>query len=185
LLEVFGLREKADDYAGTLSGGQRKLLELARAYIALTDPDGARAVLRQAHDILLQRPDLGLLPAEADELRAKVETIRRQGVGGGSSLTTAELRVLPLMATHLSFREIGERLDVPGLVLHDVGVHRTRQRVAGLVAERLEGGQRQALGEPERVRILVEVRLQPVRRRLPRRVREGGRSRRRRARALG
>ena len=86
------------------------LLELARAYIALTDPDGARAVLRQAHDILQQRPDLGLLPAEADELRAKVETIRRQGVGGGSSLTTAELRVLPLMATHLSFREIGERL---------------------------------------------------------------------------
>jgi LuxR family maltose regulon positive regulatory protein len=86
------------------------LLELARAYIALTDPDGARAVLRQAHDILQQRPDLGLLPAEADKLRAKVETIRRQGVGGGSSLTTAELRVLPLMATHLSFREIGERL---------------------------------------------------------------------------
>src|SRR5688500_18841945 len=31
LLEVFGLAEKADDYAGTLSGGQRKLLELARA----------------------------------------------------------------------------------------------------------------------------------------------------------
>ena len=31
LLSVFGLAEKADDYAGTLSGGQRKLLELARA----------------------------------------------------------------------------------------------------------------------------------------------------------
>jgi branched-chain amino acid transport system ATP-binding protein len=31
LLEVFGLAAKADDYAGTLSGGQRKLLELARA----------------------------------------------------------------------------------------------------------------------------------------------------------
>ena len=31
LLEVFGLRDKASDYAGTLSGGQRKLLELARA----------------------------------------------------------------------------------------------------------------------------------------------------------
>jgi branched-chain amino acid transport system ATP-binding protein len=31
LLEVFGLATKAEDYAGTLSGGQRKLLELARA----------------------------------------------------------------------------------------------------------------------------------------------------------
>ena len=30
-LEVFGLAAKAQDYAGTLSGGQRKLLELARA----------------------------------------------------------------------------------------------------------------------------------------------------------
>jgi len=31
LLRVFGLAAKANDYAGTLSGGQRKLLELARA----------------------------------------------------------------------------------------------------------------------------------------------------------
>jgi neutral amino acid transport system ATP-binding protein len=31
LLEVFGLAGKADDYAGTLSGGQRKLLEMASA----------------------------------------------------------------------------------------------------------------------------------------------------------
>ena len=29
---------------------------------------------------------------------------------GGLSLTTAELRLLPLLATHLTFREIGERL---------------------------------------------------------------------------
>jgi LuxR family maltose regulon positive regulatory protein len=85
------------------------LLELARAYIALTDPGGARAVLRQGHDILQQRPDLGVLADEADELRARVETIAREGVGG-SSLTTAELRILPLLATHLTFREIAERL---------------------------------------------------------------------------
>ena len=38
------------------------LLEMARAYIALADAGGARAVLRQANDIFQQRPDLGVLP---------------------------------------------------------------------------------------------------------------------------
>ena len=36
----------------------------------------------------------------------------RVGAPGASSLTTAELRLLPLLPTHLSFREIGERLFV-------------------------------------------------------------------------
>jgi neutral amino acid transport system ATP-binding protein len=34
LLDVFNLTDLADEYAGTLSGGQRKLLELARALMA-------------------------------------------------------------------------------------------------------------------------------------------------------
>ena len=87
------------------------LLEMARAYIALADPGGARAVLRQASDIFQQRPDLGNLPDIADELRTKVDTVSA-GAMGASSLTTAELRLLPLLPTHLSFREIGERLFV-------------------------------------------------------------------------
>jgi LuxR family maltose regulon positive regulatory protein len=89
----------------------RALLEMARAYIALTDPGGARAVLRQANDIFQQRPALGNLPQQADELRAKVETVQAEGLGA-SSLTTAELRLLPLLPTHLSFPQIGERLHI-------------------------------------------------------------------------
>jgi LuxR family transcriptional regulator, maltose regulon positive regulatory protein len=85
------------------------LLELARAYIALGDPDGAHAVLQQADDIFQQRPDLGVLRAQADELRTQLATLRRTGLGG-SSLTAAELRLLPLLPSYLSFREIGERL---------------------------------------------------------------------------
>ena len=84
------------------------LLELAHGYIALGDPDGAHAVLRQADDIVRQRPDLGVLPAQADELRGRLAAMRRTGLGG-SSLTAAELRVLPLLPSYLSFREIGER----------------------------------------------------------------------------
>jgi LuxR family maltose regulon positive regulatory protein len=87
------------------------LLEMARTYIALTDHGGARAVLTQAGDIFQQRPALGNLPQRADELRTKVDSIRA-GALGASSLTTAELRLLPLLPTHLSFREIGDRLFV-------------------------------------------------------------------------
>jgi LuxR family maltose regulon positive regulatory protein len=87
------------------------LLELTRAYLVLGDAAGARLVLREARDILRQRPDLGVLPAQADQLRAQLTRIRA-GTVGVSSLTTAELRLLPLLATHLSFREIGQRLYV-------------------------------------------------------------------------
>ena len=89
----------------------RALLEMARAYVALADPGGARAVLTQADDIFSHRPALGNLPQQAAELRVKVETIRAESLGA-SSLTTAELRLLPLLPTHLSIREIAERLFV-------------------------------------------------------------------------
>ena len=85
------------------------LLELGRAYLALGDPSGVRAVLRQTRDIFEQRPDLGVLPQEAAELRAKLPTIAA-GPGGASSLTTAELRLLPHLCAHLTLKEIGERL---------------------------------------------------------------------------
>jgi LuxR family maltose regulon positive regulatory protein len=85
------------------------LLELGRAYLALDDLAGARAVLRQARDILQLRPDLGILPAQVEELRSRLDTARG-GSTGASSLTAAELRLLPLLATHLTFPEIGQRL---------------------------------------------------------------------------
>jgi LuxR family transcriptional regulator, maltose regulon positive regulatory protein len=87
------------------------LLQLAHAYLTLNDAAGARTVLRQARDILQQRPDLGVLPDQAEELLGTLDSTRG-GAGGASSLTTAELRLLPLLPTHLSFREIGERLYV-------------------------------------------------------------------------
>jgi len=87
------------------------LLELARSYMALADPGGAAAVLRQVHDILQQRPNLGVIPRQAEELQSRLAKIKA-GAVGASSLTAAELRLLPLLSTHLSFREMGERLYV-------------------------------------------------------------------------
>ena len=87
------------------------LLELARGYLALADAAGARVVLREAGAILRLRPDLGSLPREAAELRSTLDSLHVGSVGA-SSLTTAELRLVPLLSTHLSFREIGDRLHV-------------------------------------------------------------------------
>jgi LuxR family maltose regulon positive regulatory protein len=87
----------------------RTLLELGRAYLALGDSSGVAAVLRQADDILQQRPDLGVLPDQAAELRNELSAGPVQ-TGGASSLTAAELRLLPLLPTHLTLEQIAERL---------------------------------------------------------------------------
>jgi LuxR family maltose regulon positive regulatory protein len=89
----------------------QSLVELARAYLLLVDAAGAEAVLDQASAIVQQRPDLGTLPDEVARLRQTA--LQSSGVAAGaSSLTTAELRLLPLLPTHLTLREIGERLHL-------------------------------------------------------------------------
>jgi LuxR family maltose regulon positive regulatory protein len=86
-------------------------LELTRAYLALADVAAARRVLGEVEDLLRWRPDLGTLPEQASQLRSRLDHLRGEVIGA-ASLTTAELRVLPLLATHLTFREIGQRLYV-------------------------------------------------------------------------
>ena len=87
-------------------------LELAKAHLALSDASGATTLSREADEILRRRPALGTLVAEASLVRARLSTVADQSPGWASTLTTAELRLLPLLTTHLSFREIAERLFV-------------------------------------------------------------------------
>jgi neutral amino acid transport system ATP-binding protein len=69
LLEFFKLAELADAYAGTLSGGQRKLLELARAL--MTEP----------RLLLLDEPMAGINPSLGRLLLDYLQQLRReQGV---------------------------------------------------------------------------------------------------------
>jgi LuxR family maltose regulon positive regulatory protein len=84
-------------------------LELARCYLALTDLAAAMTALWEADNVLWQRPDLGVLRGQAEELRAQLGAMRR-GAIGASSLTAAEVRLLRLLGTHHSFREIGGQL---------------------------------------------------------------------------
>jgi LuxR family maltose regulon positive regulatory protein len=87
-------------------------LELGHAYVTLRDQAGARGLLAEAKEILELRPLLGVLGEQVAELEAEIEAMPQTAAGGGSGLTRAELRLLPLLSTHLSFREIGERLFV-------------------------------------------------------------------------
>jgi LuxR family transcriptional regulator, maltose regulon positive regulatory protein len=89
----------------------RARLDLIRAHVALGDTGGARTIMGEVRDMLKLRPDMGTLVVEANELEARLSAIRG-GVAGASSLTVAEIRLLPLLTTHLSFREIGERLYI-------------------------------------------------------------------------
>jgi LuxR family transcriptional regulator, maltose regulon positive regulatory protein len=84
---------------------------MTHAYLGLTDVAGARTVLREVEELLRRRSRLGVLGRRADQLHDRVATMHADGLGA-SSLTAAELRLLPLLGAHLTFREIGERLHV-------------------------------------------------------------------------
>jgi LuxR family maltose regulon positive regulatory protein len=87
-------------------------LELARAHLTLLEVAEAGSLLDEADEIIRRRPGLGALEAEAVELRAECVKASSDQEGRASTLTPAELRLMPLLSSHLSFREIGEQLFV-------------------------------------------------------------------------
>nr|WP_286219433.1 ABC transporter ATP-binding protein [Paraoerskovia sediminicola] len=68
ILGRFKLDTKKDDFAGSLSGGQRKLLEMARAL--MTDPTM----------IMLDEPMAGVNPALVQSLLGHVQALRDEGM---------------------------------------------------------------------------------------------------------
>jgi neutral amino acid transport system ATP-binding protein len=68
LLERFGLTHMRDEYAGTMSGGQRKLLEMARAL--MSDPEL----------LMLDEPMAGVNPALTQSLLSHITALRDEGM---------------------------------------------------------------------------------------------------------
>ncbi len=68
LLERFKLDHMRDEYAGTMSGGQRKLLEMARSLMA--DPTL----------VMLDEPMAGVNPALTQSLLEHVKSLRDEGI---------------------------------------------------------------------------------------------------------
>ena len=85
-------------------------IELTRVHLALADLAGARTLMLEIDQMLRRRPGLGTLVAEAQALRDQLANERGSAALGVSALTAAELRLLPLLSTHLSFPEIGAEL---------------------------------------------------------------------------
>ena len=98
------------DYAAWYDVEARVLL--ARTALRLGDVTGTRTLLAEASRELGRGDDIAVLRAWIDDLWAQVEAFSVTELVGPSSLTTAELRVLALMPTHLSFREMGRSLHV-------------------------------------------------------------------------
>jgi LuxR family maltose regulon positive regulatory protein len=90
----------------------RVRLQLAKTYAAIADQAAARHLLREIDDILAQRPALGALVDQVSEFRKILTSSAQVTVAGGPPLSPAELRLLPYLQTHLTFKQIGERLFV-------------------------------------------------------------------------
>ena len=85
-------------------------IELARVHLALADLAGARTLMWEVDELLRRRPGLGTLVGQAQALRARLSEERGSSAPGASALTAAELRLLPMLSTHLSFPEIAEQM---------------------------------------------------------------------------
>jgi LuxR family maltose regulon positive regulatory protein len=87
-------------------------LELTHAHLALAEVGAARTVLTETERVLEIRPHMGTLIEDARELHDRVRATSGSGGAWAMSLTGAELRLLPYLATHLAFPEIASRLFI-------------------------------------------------------------------------
>jgi LuxR family maltose regulon positive regulatory protein len=87
---------------------------IARAAIRLSDVNGARGLLADASRGIRRLEGAAVLEAWLAESWAQLDSVLGPASVPPSCLTTAELRTLRYLPSHLSFREIGERVYLSG-----------------------------------------------------------------------
>jgi len=87
-------------------------IALARAELRLSDAAAARALIAEASRAARRIPDAVQLQRWINDAWARADAFAAEAVSGHWTLTTAELRVLRFLPSHLSFREIAARLHV-------------------------------------------------------------------------
>jgi LuxR family maltose regulon positive regulatory protein len=131
-------------------------IELGRGFATLRDAPAAEGLLGEIEEILAQVPGLDRLAAQAEELRQEVGAVPELE-GNAAGLTPAELRLLPLLATHLSFREIAERLFVSRNTIKTQAISVYRKLGVSSRSEAISEAHR--LGLDEHLRVLISSEL--------------------------
>ena len=128
-------------------------LELARGLVTLRNADAAQQLLDEAVELLGRLPGFDSLQARAAELQREVNVTPEPEGAHQAGLTRAELRLLPLLATHLSFREIAS-----GCSSRATRSRRRRSRSTASSASRAaarRSPRRSELGLGEHLRVVV------------------------------
>ena len=126
----------------------RLRLQVAMAYEALGERRTVHHLLREIDDLVSEGADVGVLGDQVRNFRSHLEPGTRDRTAGTSPLSPAELRLLPYLQTHLTIREIGERLFVSrntvsseiGSIYRKLGVSSRGEAVSHATAIGLLGG---------------------------------------------
>jgi len=92
-------------------GAEARIL-LAHASLWLADLVGARTLLAEASRLARRTTGAVIFAQWFDDAWSYMDTLAETSLGGPSSLTIAELRILRFLPSHRSFREIAEQLGV-------------------------------------------------------------------------
>ena len=128
-------------------------LELARALLTLRDTRGAGELLDEARELLERSANLGTLAEQVEGLQLEIDLSPEPEGVHHTGLTPAELRLLPLLATHLSFREIAQQLYVSRNTIKTQAISVYRKLGVSSRSEAVAEAQR--LGLEEHLRVVV------------------------------
>ncbi|HSC50878.1 MAG TPA: LuxR C-terminal-related transcriptional regulator [Gaiellaceae bacterium] len=151
---VTAARESARQVGDALPWlGVQIRLELVRALVTLRDTGAAAELLAEARELLERGRSLAALVEQAEALQREIDLTPEPEGAQHTGLTPAELRLLPLLATHLSFREIAQQLFVSRNTIKTQAISVYRKLGVSSRSEAVAEAQR--LGLEEHLRVLV------------------------------
>ena len=111
---------------------------LARAAMLTGDGESARTLAREAVERGRRVADAPVLEDELQSLQRAIDGVSAGALSGPGSLTTAELRVLQFLPTHLTFREIGEHMHLSRFTIKSQALSVYRKLGVGSRSEAVE-----------------------------------------------